>query len=341
MIVSKQLNGENYNTWRRAMMMALSAKNKLSFVDGTLPRPSNLYDAQGLAWTRCNNMVLSWLLNSVSTEIANSIIYIDDASEIWKDLQDRFSQHNGPRIFQLKKSIASLCQENNSVSTYFTTMKGLWDELANHQPLPACTCGALKTVMSYHHQQHVYQFLMGLNESYSHVRGQILLMDPLPSINKVFSLIIQDERQRMISSPSPSFNQNTIALFTKAISSSRFAGSKFPTRKDRPTCSHYGISGHTVDKCYRVHGFPPGYKFTKGKNAFPSAQQVSGVSESPQLPITYEQCQQLLKMLKPEVTEHDSSINQVSSFVSKDSELTMQGEGYTSAGDCVPKTHLY
>ncbi|KAF9673562.1 hypothetical protein SADUNF_Sadunf10G0037000 [Salix dunnii] len=88
-------------------------------------------------------------------------------------------------------------------------------------------------------------------------------------------------------------------------------GSRFPIRKDRPTCSHCGISGHTVDKCYKVHGFPPGYKFTKGKNAFPSVQQVSG---TPQLPITYEQCQQLLSMLKPDVAEHDSSINQVSSF---------------------------
>jgi hypothetical protein len=86
MIVSKPLNGENYNSWKRAMMMALSAKNKLGFVNGTLPKPSNLYDSQGLAWTFCNNMVLSWLLNSVSTKIGNSIIYIDDASEIWNDL---------------------------------------------------------------------------------------------------------------------------------------------------------------------------------------------------------------------------------------------------------------
>jgi hypothetical protein len=69
-------------------------------------------------------------------------------------------------------------------------MKGLWDELGNHQPIPTCTCGALKTILSYHHQQQVYQFLMGLNESYSQVRGQILLIDPLPSINKVFSLVI-------------------------------------------------------------------------------------------------------------------------------------------------------
>jgi hypothetical protein len=333
MIVSKPLNGENYNSWKRAMMMALSAKNKLSFVNGTLPKPSNLYDSQGLAWTRCNNMVLSWLLNSVSTEIANSIIYIDDASEILIDLQDRFSQHNGPRIFQLQKSISCLSQENNSVSSYFTAMKGLWDELGNHQPIPTCTCGALKTILSYHHQQQVYQFLMGLNESYSQVRGQILLIDPLPSINKVFSLVIQEERQRMISSSSLSFNQNTTALFTKTVSPTRFAGNKsFHIRKDRPICSHCGISGHTVEKCYRIHGFPPGYKFNRGKNAPPSVNQVSGCN-TPQLPITYEQCQQLINMFKPSISEHDSSVNQVSSFATKESEVSMQGENMTIAGD--------
>jgi len=48
-IVSKPLNGDNYKSWKRAMMMALSAKNKLSFVNGTLAKPSNLYDSQGLA----------------------------------------------------------------------------------------------------------------------------------------------------------------------------------------------------------------------------------------------------------------------------------------------------
>jgi hypothetical protein len=97
------------------------------------------------------------------------------------------------------------------VSSYFTAMKGLWDELGNHQPIPTCTCGALKTIMSYHHQKLVYEFLMGLNESFSQVRGQILLIDPLPSINKVFSLVVQEERQRMVSSSSLSFNQNTTA----------------------------------------------------------------------------------------------------------------------------------
>jgi hypothetical protein len=151
MIVSQPLNGDNYNSWKTVMMMALSAKNKLSSINGTLSKLSNLTDSTGLVWTWCNNMVLSWLHNSVSKKIATSIIYIDDAFDVWNDLQDHFSQHNGSLVFQLQKTISSMSQENSSVSSYFIIMKGLWDELGNYQPIPTCTCGALKTIMSYHH----------------------------------------------------------------------------------------------------------------------------------------------------------------------------------------------
>ena len=57
-------------------------------------------------------------------------------------------------------------------------------------------------------------FLMGLNDSYSEVRGQLLLMDPLPPINKVFFLVSQEERQRTIGSQltSTSDTTNTVAF---------------------------------------------------------------------------------------------------------------------------------
>jgi transposase InsO family protein len=35
---------------------------------------------------------------------------------------------------------------------------------------------------------------MGLNEPFNAIRGQILLIEPLPSVNKVFSIIIQEEK---------------------------------------------------------------------------------------------------------------------------------------------------
>ena len=51
------------------------------------------------SWIRNNNIVISWILNSVSKEILASIIYSDSAFDIWLDLKDRFQQSNGPRIF--------------------------------------------------------------------------------------------------------------------------------------------------------------------------------------------------------------------------------------------------
>jgi hypothetical protein len=43
------------------------------------------------------------------------------------------------------------------------------------------------TLLDYQHNEYVMKFLVGLNDSYASVRGQILLMEPLPTINKVFS----------------------------------------------------------------------------------------------------------------------------------------------------------
>jgi hypothetical protein len=75
-LVSQLLTGDNYYTWSRSMFMALTAKNKLQFINGTLRKP-NPSDADHYSWMRCNNMVLSWIINSVSKEIDASVISVD------------------------------------------------------------------------------------------------------------------------------------------------------------------------------------------------------------------------------------------------------------------------
>jgi hypothetical protein len=146
-------------------------------------------------------MGLSWIINSVSKEITASVISVDSAEVMWNDLRDRFSQQNGPKIYQIQKAISAISQEDQSVSSYFTSLKGLWDELLIYHPLPVClcgkcSCGVLKTLTEYNQQEYLLQFLMGLNESFSHVKGQILLIDPLLPINKVFSLVVQMNAKR-------------------------------------------------------------------------------------------------------------------------------------------------
>ena len=130
-MVIQPLNGENYNARSRSMiMMALTAKNKLVFIDGSLPQPPAI-DPTFRSWKRCNNMVLSWIMNSVTKDIYISILYISNAEVMWKDLKDCFSQSNCARVFVLKKSISALIQGNNFVNAYYIALKGLWDELVN------------------------------------------------------------------------------------------------------------------------------------------------------------------------------------------------------------------
>ena len=44
------------------------------------------------------------------------------------------------------------------------------------------------------------QFLMGLNDSYSTIRGQILLINLLPTVRQAYSSVSQEEKQRLLSS---------------------------------------------------------------------------------------------------------------------------------------------
>ncbi|XP_070054846.1 uncharacterized protein [Nicotiana tomentosiformis] len=73
-LVSSTFDGKSYGAWRRAVVIALSAKNKLGFIDGTFSIPDENSSLQS-AWARGNDMVLSWLLNSLSKEITESVLY--------------------------------------------------------------------------------------------------------------------------------------------------------------------------------------------------------------------------------------------------------------------------
>ena len=61
-LVNEPLTGDNFHSWFRSMNMALTVKNKIQFVDGSIREPedgstSSLY----VDWTRCNTVVRTWI----------------------------------------------------------------------------------------------------------------------------------------------------------------------------------------------------------------------------------------------------------------------------------------
>jgi hypothetical protein len=110
------------------MRRALGAKNKLSFIDGSLPIP-DLQDLNRSAWERCNHLIHSWIINSVSDSIAQTLVFHETAIDAWEDLRERFAKINRIHISTLRNSLNNLKQGTKSVLDYFTEMRMLWEEL--------------------------------------------------------------------------------------------------------------------------------------------------------------------------------------------------------------------
>lgn len=144
-LTSKKLtNADNFAPWKRSLKIVLSAKIKLGIVDGSYVIPSEtsvLYNQ----WMRVNDMIISWIMNTVSDEISDNMKFVDSAASVWNELNERFSGINGHRIFEIQKDIHKLEQENMSVDLYYHKLKGLWDEFAALEVVPKCICGASKS----------------------------------------------------------------------------------------------------------------------------------------------------------------------------------------------------
>ncbi|XP_035542195.1 uncharacterized protein LOC118344843 [Juglans regia] len=298
-LVNGLLTGDNYPKWQKAMTRALNAKNKLCFVDGTLkaPEPNT---PEYTRWNQTKDMVLTWILNSISPSLANSLEYHTNPRDVWLDLSSRFCHGNNARIYQLKRTLSSLHQTTNSIHDYYNQIKQIWDELGHLKQSTNLT--ALQQQAD---DEQVFQFLLGLNDSFASLRTQILAMDPLPPISKVFSILFQEEQQRLLNVRPPQSE-----IMAMAVRSSGRPKNPFK-------CTACGKDGHTRDRCWTLVGYPP------GRNPRPKTQpsilgqppssvnQTTAVSSasSPVPGLSPELYQKLLGLLAPSSSPIESSVN--------------------------------
>ncbi|KAK3028814.1 hypothetical protein RJ639_038641 [Escallonia herrerae] len=222
------------------MIHALTTKNKIGFINGSIEQPSEKdqpteYDL----WNQCNSMILSWLTHSVEPDLAKGVIHAKTAYQVWEDFKDQFSQKNAPAIYQIQKSLTSFSQGTMTVSTYFTKLKGLWDELDTYRAL--FTCNQMKAHDEQREEDRLMQFLMGLHDTYNVVRTNILMMSPLPNVRQAYSLVIQEETQRQMTP------ESTKIFFIAAAIQRR--GNNFSNKSKDKHCEHCNREGHTIESC--------------------------------------------------------------------------------------------
>ncbi|XP_057962285.1 uncharacterized protein LOC131153852 [Malania oleifera] len=99
MLVTHTLDCSNYYSWARSMKRTLRIKNKLRFIDGIICEPSDPNDPLMKHWPRCNDIVITWMQNTMTVDIKSSTTYAETAHQLWLELEQRFAQQNAPRNF--------------------------------------------------------------------------------------------------------------------------------------------------------------------------------------------------------------------------------------------------
>lgn len=150
------------------------------------------------------------------------------------------------------------------LATYYTTLKTLWDELDGANCVDTCHhCDCCKATETKENHAKIIKFLAGLNESYSVIRSQIIMKKNVPELSEIYNLLDQDFNQRNIL---PVMNATAFQVSAPAptVPVINATQSNAPAKQSRLVCAHCGYNGHTMDTCYKIHGYPVGFKH-KGK----------------------------------------------------------------------------
>ncbi|XP_070010765.1 uncharacterized protein [Nicotiana sylvestris] len=147
LLVSVPFSGTGYNSWRKNVLIALSAKNKAGLINA-IPYPKDIVD---------------------------SVLHCDTARDLWRDIEERYEQSNA----------TCTCEAE-----------------------PQCSDG-----------QKLIHFLTGLNETYSNARSNILMMYPVPTLGKAYSILLHDESQREIQPSGGSFLSESASFSVKSTPS--------------------------------------------------------------------------------------------------------------------------
>ncbi|XP_019173414.1 PREDICTED: uncharacterized protein LOC109168989 [Ipomoea nil] len=132
---------------------------------------------------------------------------------------------------------------------YYGKMKKLWDDLVDVDRYPNCvckncTCKIDAALADKREEERVHQFLIGLDEGeYGSIRSQLLSLEPLPTVSRVYNILVQEETARVT---------------VRGTKGGTGDAAVFATIKEI-TCTNCKKSGHTIDTCFKLIAYPEGW----------------------------------------------------------------------------------
>ncbi|GKE28790.1 hypothetical protein Tco_1444174, partial [Tanacetum coccineum] len=274
------------------MLLALEGKNNIGFIDGSCKR-SNTDEVLGKQWDRVNAIILGWILNSISDELFLGQIFSKRAKHVWEELKETYDNVDGSIMFGLHNQINTLKQNGSSIDDYYHKLNALWKQYDAMIELPKCVCNASEGFKKHNQLLKLMQFLMGLDHSYMQIRSSILSRETLPDVRSAYATISSEESHKVVVGGGSGLNNNR------------------PSGGPVLVCENYGYNGHTIDRCFKIIGYPADFGKKKSGQNFKkqSVSNNNSVRKTSSSGFTDEQMATLISLIKDNKVGKNVQVN--------------------------------
>lgn len=243
------LRGENYLLWSRSTKSNLYGRGLWNQVEPAKGKELQEGDEEAREkWLQKDQMVLSIIHSSLSDSIFESYSYCETALELWETLKKVYGDiTNLSRVFEVKKDLSNLTQEDQDFTKHFGKYRSLLAELDMLRP----STKDLKIIEERKEQDRVFGLLQSLHPKFNDLIKYILREEKLPSLENVCSQIQKEQGSLDL------FSKGELPTANKGFYKPPFSSNKKGTTKQCEHCKNIGKfnqgRGHTKEECFILH----------------------------------------------------------------------------------------
>ena len=257
----------NYLLWSRLVKTAIGRLGLWSHITDEGPKPvakvgegsegdGDQVAAAEKKWIQEDLMVLSVLQGSLEVHLLDAYSYCETPKHLWETLLKTFGNTtNLSRVFELKRAINNLAQEEEEFSKHLGKYRSLWSELETLRPSTIDQ----ETLMERREQDQVFGLMLTLNPAFGDVIKHILRSPNLPSMEEVCAQLQKEEGTLGLFG-----GRGEVALSNKAEAiQANKAAYRGEERKFSGNCDHCKKPGHKRSQCWILHPHLKPAKFNK------------------------------------------------------------------------------
>ncbi|KAF8049484.1 hypothetical protein N665_2202s0003 [Sinapis alba] len=282
--------GANYLLWESLAKTALGGRGLWEVVEeGKNPKKTILgedgkevvvVDTSDKKRGQEDLMVLSIIQNSLESSILEAYSYCETSKQLWDTLKKVYGNISSlNRVFEVKRAINTLSQEDTDFTKHFGKFRSLWAELEMLRPATLDPY----VLNERREQDKVFALLFTLNPGYSDLIKHILRSEKLPSLDDVCAQIQKEQGsvglfggkgELIMANQAEEAENKTGGVANK--------GFYKPEDKKIWVCDHCKKKGHGKDKCWILH---PHLKPQKFRTPYADARaNFSGEIAEPSTP---------------------------------------------------------